>query len=135
MAATMPDFVHGLNRCLDGDYPVDKPIGEFSLAMIRSTVLGTRGDTMGFLGFINRLFPATEELRRYSAIAGPYSFMFLVKRIPAENRKFVRFRLSHMGAVQDSYTFSVEEFGSLVDAVLKTKAELDDPLLTSATQP
>ncbi|ESX97332.1 hypothetical protein X754_05270 [Mesorhizobium sp. LNJC403B00] len=40
-----------------------------------------------------------------------------------------------MGAVQDSYTFSVEEFGSLVDAVLKTKAELDDPLLTSATQP
>lgn len=61
--------------------------------------------------------------------------MFLVKRIPAENQKFVRFRLSHMGAVQDSCTFSVEEFGSLVDAVLKIKAELDYTLLASATQP
>jgi hypothetical protein len=25
MAATMPDFVHGLNLFLEGDYVVDKP--------------------------------------------------------------------------------------------------------------
>nr|WP_156939506.1 hypothetical protein [Mesorhizobium sp. LNHC220B00] len=33
MAGTMPDFVHGLNRFLWGDYPVDKPnlfVGIFS---------------------------------------------------------------------------------------------------------
>lgn len=58
--------------------------------------------------------------------AGSHSFMFLVKLIPAENEKFVSFHLGHTGAVEScSCTFSVEEFGSFVSAVLKTKEALE----------
>jgi hypothetical protein len=87
----------------------------------------TRG-TMGLFGFI-QLFPVTEELRRSSVTVGSHSFMFLVKRIPAENEKFVSFHLSHAGSLDSTCTFSVEEFDSFVDAVLKAKEELEKPNL------